>query len=411
MILKKKNISPWSNIITKYVNIQYNSESYIKTINVGNLNSYGDCVIPLGNTLLQNRLNTQVNETIYNYQVNNRKYLYGTPGKSNVTIGGAAASDTHGKDNDWGCSFSKNIKEIILEIGKYEVIANRENNFDIFEATIGGYGLTGTIKNIELVDNNIPISSEYLTEIKTGKGINNILKSFDATQQEYWVGWIDLLSKEFNWVTKKSYIENPKSNFSNLKNEIMLPFSANFVGKNQFNFLATVNKLYFKKNSFSKIKTNTLYETFFPLSFFSDTRNISGNRKIIQVQFSIPIKNQDKLDYLIHYLINRQHPLLCSIKKFSDKENLNNFSFYQKGWTIAVDFEYKNFNKDLVTKFYSELVKYEGKVYLAKDSTLDEANFKKMYPEYSKWRKVVKRIDPYNIYQSELSNRLSIKNW
>ena len=261
-----------------------------------------------------------------------------------------------------------------------------------------------------MIDNNVPVSSEYLTQIKTGKGIDNLLLSFDAIQQEYWVGWIDLLSKDLNWVTKKSYFENPKSNFSNLKTEIDLPFSVPFVGRNQLNLLSIINKIYFRKNTNSKIKTNSLYETFFPLSFLTDTRNISANRKIIQVQFSIPLKNQEKLDYLIRYLVNKQHPLLCSIKKFSHKENLNNFSFYQKGWTVAVDFEYKNFNEDRVREFYSELIKYEGK-FISKDSTLDETNFKEMYPEYDKWREIVKSIDPYNLYQSELSKRLGIKNW
>lgn len=409
--MKKKNISPWSNNMNKNVYVHDNFDEHNKTINIGNLNSYGDCILPLGDSLLQNKKNKNVHETVFNYQVNNHHYLYGTPGKSNVTIGGAIASDTHGKDNDWGCSFSKNVKEITLEIGNDEVTASREKNFEIFEATIGGYGLTGTLKNIKLIDNNVPVSSEYLTQIKTGKGIDNLLLSFDAIQQEYWVGWIDLLSKDLNWVTKKSYFENPKSNFSNLKTEIELPFSAPFVGRNQFNLLSIINKIYFRKNTNSKIKTNSLYETFFPLSFLTDTRNISANRKIIQVQFSIPLKNQEKLDYLIRSLVNKQHPLLCSIKKFSHKENLNNFSFYQKGWTVAVDFEYKNFNKDRVKEFYSELVKYEGKVYLAKDSTLDETNFKEMYPEYDKWKEIVKSIDPYNLYQSELSKRLGIKNW
>ena len=38
--------------------------------------------------------------------------LYGIPGKSNVTLGGAIASDTHGKDNIWGGSFEKYQRDI-----------------------------------------------------------------------------------------------------------------------------------------------------------------------------------------------------------------------------------------------------------------------------------------------------------
>ena len=62
-------------------------------------------------------------------------------------------------------------------------------------------------------------------------------------------------------------------------------------------------------------------------------------------------------------------------------------------------------------KFYKELIKYGGKIYLAKDSHLEEKDFKLMYPEFMEWRNIVKEIDPNKSYQSELSVRLGLKNW
>ena len=59
--------------------------------------------------------NSVVNDTVYNYQIKHGYYLYGTPGKSDVTIAGAIASDTHGKDNNWGGSFYKNVKKYIYQ--------------------------------------------------------------------------------------------------------------------------------------------------------------------------------------------------------------------------------------------------------------------------------------------------------
>ena len=86
-------------------------------------------------------------------------------------------------------------------------------------------------------------------------------------------------------------------------------------------------------------------------------------------------------------------------------------SFYQEGWTIAVDFSYHEFDKTSIKKFYKELSRCGGKIYLAKDSSLDEENFKLMYPEYYEWEKIVKEIDPKNLYQSYLSKRLGLKKW
>ena len=86
-------------------------------------------------------------------------------------------------------------------------------------------------------------------------------------------------------------------------------------------------------------------------------------------------------------------------------------SFHQKGWTIAVDFPYKSFKLEEIQNFYNELIKYEGKIYLAKDATLDELNFKKMYPNFDNWSKIVKQLDPDNTFQSNQSIRLGLKNW
>ena len=98
-------------------------------------------------------------------------------------------------------------------------------------------------------------------------------------------------------------------------------------------------------NKQSNNKKINYYDTFYPLSYLTDTRNISSKRKIVQVQFSIPEKNEKFLEKILYKLINKQHPLLCSIKKLSEKEDFNNLSFHQKGWTIAVDFPYKRYFK------------------------------------------------------------------
>ena len=92
--------------------------------------------------------------SVFEYQKNTQSYLFGTPGKSNVTLAGAIAADTHGKDNDWGGSFYKNVEEITLSINGRDIVANREINKELFNATFGGYGLTGSITDIKFFNKN-----------------------------------------------------------------------------------------------------------------------------------------------------------------------------------------------------------------------------------------------------------------
>ena len=152
-------------------------------------------------------------------------------------------------------------------------------------------------------------------------------------------------------------------------------------------------------------------DVFYPLGVISDTRNFAKKRKIVQVQFSLPIKNENKIQYLIDMLIDGQTPILCSVKRLTHNESNLNFSFVQDGWTFAVDFPYETFNKKTIRKFYSELIKQEGKVYLAKDISLNEEEFKSMYPNYRDWLMVVKGVDPDKKFQSEMSVRLGLKKW
>ncbi|MEL0125346.1 MAG: hypothetical protein VW827_06775 [Alphaproteobacteria bacterium] len=407
--MKNSNLKSWGNLYHDIHN-EYNSSYNSSFLDIGNLNSYGDCCIPL-NSISNVPKNSVVNDTVYNYQIKHGYYLYGTPGKSDVTIAGAIASDTHGKDNNWGGSFYKNVKKIFLSIYGEEIETSREKDVELFNATIGGYGLTGTIKNVELFENNVKISENYETFIETGFGIDNLLNSFSALEKEYWVGWINLHNKNFPWVTNKSISSNKPIKIHNQKKDFELHASFPFIGRNKFKALNLINFFYFQTNKFLKTGEKSFYKTFFPLSFISDTRNISKSRKIVQVQFSIPSSKSYLLEPLLKMLVNKQIPLLCSIKKLSNQDCLNNLSFYQEGWTIAVDFSFHQFNSQEIEKFYKELSKLGGKVYLAKDSTLDKKNFRSMYPESFEWEKIVKSVDPKNLYQSKLSNRLGLKGW
>ena len=196
-------------------------------------------------------------------------YLYGTPGKSDVTIAGAVASDTHGKDNTWGGSFYKNVKKIHLSVNGDELEISNEKEPELFDATVGGYGLTGTIKSIELYESDISLSETYKTFTETGFGIDNLLSSFNSKNKEFWVGWIDLHNKKFPWVTKKSIPNNNQLKYTVPKKDFEINSSIPFVGKNKFNILLLINKGYFLANKLSKIDEYSYYKTFFGTVYFN----------------------------------------------------------------------------------------------------------------------------------------------
>ena len=415
-----KKISSWGNLQNKKVKIIEDFGLNKGILSVGNNNSYGDAAIPM-NPIVFDRRAKNLDTNFYDskllvdeYMIQTENILFGVPGRESVTLGGAVASDVHGKDGSWGSSFSRNIKSLhmLLPSGE-EVVCSDSINQDLFFSTIGGFGLTGSILGVEFNKSDIPFFTHCVSNTVVGENINNLFKQFTNTKFNYQVAWVNLLSKDKKWVFTNSSVYsviNKNEIKSNIINE-EFNFSVPLVGLNYFKTLSLINNLYYLVNSKNNQNIHTRQETFYPLGKFSNTKNIATKRKIIQVQFSVPIEFESHVEQLLNLLINNQHPLLCSIKFLDNSEELYGLSFVQKGWAIAVDFPAKNFNYVSIRNFYSRLIEIGGKVYLAKDSTLNKNEFSKMFDNLETWRDVVKKIDPKNLFQSELSKRLGIKNW
>ena len=109
-----RNISSWGKTSKKEVKVYNQIDDIEQILPIGNLNSYGDSCIPRGNYVFEFGDKNLVNTTILEYTKQNKKKLFGIPGKANVTLGGAIASDVHGKDNLWGGAFSKNIEQMSI---------------------------------------------------------------------------------------------------------------------------------------------------------------------------------------------------------------------------------------------------------------------------------------------------------
>ena len=116
------------------------------------------------------------------------------PGTEFVTIGGAIASNIHGKAHHSQGAFGQHVEEISLLDSRGTVHkVSPSSNAELFWATIGGMGLTGVILSAKL--RLIPIENEFLiVEEQRSDSLGGLLKllmEFDSRYM-YTVAWIDI---------------------------------------------------------------------------------------------------------------------------------------------------------------------------------------------------------------------------
>lgn len=310
-------------------------------------------------------------------------FLYVTPGTKFISVGGAIASDVHGKNHHAEGCFSEYVIEFKLMIENGDIITcSREENSDKFWATIGGMGLTGIILTAKFKLKNIESAYIRQESIKA-ENLDEIFTLFEESDSwTYTVAWIDCLQKGKN--IGRSILMRGEHAFQhelpqNLR-EKPLRLKKKFEPTVPFYFPGFVlnaltvkifNLLYYKKQSKKEVKSFIDYETFFyPLDFVKDWNKIYGRQGFIQYQMMIP-KNVGKegIKRILETIANSGNGSFLAVLKLYGKENpqaYNSFPF--EGYSLALDFKVNSKLKKLVEQLDSIVQEFGGRIYLTKDS-------------------------------------------
>src|SRR5262249_2625413 len=108
-----------------------------------------------------------------------------TPGTRHVTVGGSLAADVHGKNHHRDSSLATHVLSFSLMTPTGEVRhCSREENQELFWATVGGMGLTGVILEVEL--RLRPVESAWIDgEIVHAGHIDQAIEGVERTHREY----------------------------------------------------------------------------------------------------------------------------------------------------------------------------------------------------------------------------------
>lgn len=344
------------------------------------------------------------------------------PGTKFVTVGGAIANDIHGKAHHIDGSFVNCVLHFTILLADGSTIkADRNENSDLFFACFGGLGLLGTILTVCIRLRKIE-TTYFKQQSIVAHDLNEMLEAIDANdhQYNYSVAWIDSLAVNKKLgrgvlaVGNEAGINNLPQKLKNnplkvgAKPRLTVPFYLPSLTLNRFTIRLLNKILYIKQKGGTGISH---YESFFfPLDMINNWNRGYGKRGFIQYQFVVPEANGKEHICEIMETITKSGcmPFLNVLKKFGEGNKNSILSFPMKGYTFAIDFPITSGLKGFTHKLDHMVMEAGGRIYLGKDAYLEEATFKKMYPDYEKWLSVKKKFDPNNVYTSDIARRLGL---
>ena len=310
-------------------------------------------------------------------------FLYVTPGTKFITVGGAIASDVHGKNHHAEGCFSEYVLEFSLLIESGDVIiCSRTQNTAKFWATIGGMGLTGIILQAKFKLKNVETAYIRQESIKA-KNLDEIFKLFDESESwTYNVAWIDCLQKgenigrsilmrgehAFKHQLTAKLAEKPlrlTKKFTPTVPFFLPGFLLNIYTVKLFNFL------YFNRQRRASVQNYVDYETFFyPLDIVNDWNKMYGKKGFIQYQLVLPKENgKEGMRKILEAIGSSGNGSFLAVLKLLGKNNPDaHNSFPIEGYTLALDFKVNSSLKNLVQRLDSIVEEYAGRIYLTKDS-------------------------------------------
>jgi decaprenylphospho-beta-D-ribofuranose 2-oxidase len=345
-----------------------------------------------------------------------------TPGTRRVTIGGAIATDIHGKNHHRDGSFCSHVTAmtVVTPSGPQEVTP--EGDPELFWATAGGMGLTGMVT--EATVRLLPVESSWITvDTHRFTSLELLMAEMQASDHlhHYSVAWLDcnaggsrggrsILTRGAH-ASRDRVAQDPSRPFHPPVSSPRLRIPRESP-KGLLNgaSVAAFNELWFRRAPKERLDELQGIGTYFhPLDGIADWNFLYGPHGFLQYQFAVGDDHTDVVREVMDLVRCSHTPSFFAVLKRFGPGNPGPLSFPTAGWTLALDFPIgPPALPTLLDRLDDLVIAAGGRVYLAKDSRLRADRLHAMYPRLPELESLRRRIDPEGILRSDLSLRLGI---
>jgi decaprenylphospho-beta-D-ribofuranose 2-oxidase len=345
-----------------------------------------------------------------------------TPGTRQVTVGGAIASDIHGKNHHRDGSFAGHVHQVVLATPAFgRLSVSPQSEPDWFWCTAGGMGLTGVV--VEATLGLLAVETSRMRVDTARLPDLDALMAAMATSDEryrYSVAWLDSLARGRS-LGRGVLSQADHATASDVDGRVARSQRLDFGPPSRLTAppwlppgllnratVSAFNEAWYRRAPRATTGQLVSLAAFFhPLDGVAKWNRIYGPRGFVQYQFVVPLGAHDVIRRALETLSGARCPSFLTVLKRFGPGNPGPLSFPMPGWTLALDLPAAVPGlARLLDRLDEQVAAAGGRVYLAKDSRMRPDLLAAMYPDLDRWRKVRSELDPEGHLCSDLARRL-----
>ncbi len=349
-------------------------------------------------------------------------FLPVVPGTGEVTVGGAIASDIHGKGHHRGGGFAAHVVafELVTPTGE-RLSVSREGAPAVFAATAGGMGLTGVVTKATLRLLRVETSS-MVVDTERAADLDDAMARMEAddSRYRYSVAWLDSLARGAR-LGRSILIRGDHARLDQLeppeRDDPLAPPDGRALAAPRWtpagllrpSTVRLFNELWFRRAPREERgRLQDARRFFHPLDGVQGWNRLYGAAGLLQYQLAVPFGREGTVRAVLERLAASRWPAFLAVIKRLGPE-AGPLSFAMPGWTLALDLPAASHELAALLDELDELVADAGgRLYLAKDSRLRPELLPRMYPRLDEWRAARERLDPGRRMRSDLARRLGL---
>jgi decaprenylphospho-beta-D-ribofuranose 2-oxidase len=335
------------------------------------------------------------------------------PGTQHVTVGGAVASDVHGKNHPSAGSFGAHVRALGL-LGAGGELLELSPGGELFEATVGGMGLTGVILWARIGLEPVP-GDLLAVDTDRAASLEDALALLAAPGPAgHRIAWLDLLgpSPGRGIVTRSQSIPGAgRGTGRRATRRATLTVPERWPGGVlRAASVQAFNELRYRRAPRAERgRPQPLGPHMFPLDALEAWPRLYGADGLLQYQFAVPDGGEAALAAVIAALRSARVPCFLATLKALGPAAPAPLSFPLAGWTLALDIPRAAAGvAGLLDGLDAIVAEAGGRIYLTKDARLRPAALAAMYPRLAAWQAAREASDPGRAWRSDLALRVGL---